>query len=62
MRHAISEQLPEVTLLIPPLKLCGDNAAMIGAARFIEAEKNHFASYNLNAEPGVSFMTISEEG
>ena len=61
MRHAISEQLPEVTLLIPPLKLCGDNAAMIGAA-FIEAEKNHFASYNLNAEPGVSFMTISEEG
>ena len=30
MRHAISEQLPEVTLLIPPLKLCGDNAAMIG--------------------------------
>jgi len=62
MRHAISEQLPEVTLLIPPLKLCGDNAAMIGAAAFIEAEKNHFASYNLNAEPGVSFMTISEEG
>ncbi len=62
MRHAISEQLPAVTLLIPPLKLCGDNAAMIGAAAFIEAEKNHFASYNLNAEPGVSFMTISEEG
>ena len=30
MRHAISEQLPAVTLLIPPLKLCGDNAAMIG--------------------------------
>ena len=61
MRHAISEQLPEVTLLIPPLKLCGDNAAMI-MRPFIEAEKNHFASYNLNAEPGVSFMTISEEG
>ncbi|ALS00893.1 tRNA threonylcarbamoyl adenosine modification protein TsaD [Enterococcus silesiacus] len=54
----VTEKLPGVRFIVPPLRLCGDNAAMIGAAAFVEAEKGHFADYHLNAEPGLSFMTI----
>lgn len=50
-----AEQLPNVQLIIPPLKLCGDNAAMIGAAAYIEQRKGTVADYNLNAVPGLSF-------
>ncbi len=39
-----------VKLFVPPLSLCGDNAAMIGAQGYFEYEKNKkSASYNLNA-------------
>ncbi|WP_086348097.1 tRNA (adenosine(37)-N6)-threonylcarbamoyltransferase complex transferase subunit TsaD [Candidatus Enterococcus clewellii] len=51
----VSEELPEVQLIIPPLKLCGDNAAMIGAAAHIELQKGRTADYYLNAVPGLSF-------
>ncbi|OJG75868.1 glycoprotease/Kae1 family metallohydrolase [Enterococcus quebecensis] len=53
-----SKELPGVTFIVPPLRLCGDNAAMIGAAAFVEAEKNHIADYNLNADPSLTFMTM----
>lgn len=51
----VSESLPDVQLIVPPLKLCGDNAAMIGAAAHIELKKGHVADYYLNAVPGLSF-------
>lgn len=51
----VSEQLPDVQLIIPPLKLCGDNAAMIGAAAYVEMKKGTTADYSLNAVPGLSF-------
>ncbi|MBL1226264.1 tRNA (adenosine(37)-N6)-threonylcarbamoyltransferase complex transferase subunit TsaD [Enterococcus sp. BWR-S5] len=51
----VSEYLPDVQLIVPPLKLCGDNAAMIGAAAHIELKKGHVADYYLNAVPGLSF-------
>ncbi|MBM6615548.1 tRNA (adenosine(37)-N6)-threonylcarbamoyltransferase complex transferase subunit TsaD [Desemzia sp. RIT804] len=53
LTKAMKEELPEVELVIPPLSLCGDNAAMIGAAGFVELEKRQFAEYNLNANPGL---------
>lgn len=55
LEKEVTEQLPGVQLIIPPLKLCGDNAAMIGAAAYIELKKGHFGSYELNAIPGLSF-------
>ena len=58
LSETVSEELPNVKLIVPPLRLCGDNAAMIGAAAFVEAEKGHFADYYLNADPSLSFMTI----
>jgi N6-L-threonylcarbamoyladenine synthase len=60
MAQKMNEVLPEVTLLIPPLKLCGDNAAMIGAAAFVAAQKDHFADYALNADPSLSFAAMSK--
>jgi N6-L-threonylcarbamoyladenine synthase len=36
-------------LFLPPLSLCGDNAAMIGCQAFYEARSGNFAASNLNA-------------
>ena len=36
-------------LYIPPVSLCGDNAAMIGAQAFYEYEAGHIADMSLNA-------------
>ena len=47
-----------MNLIVPPLRLCGDNAAMIGAAAHIELQKHHFAEMNLNANPSLAFQHI----
>jgi len=49
----MAQDLPEVEVLIPPLSLCGDNAAMIGAAAYSEYRKQNFTGYDLNAHPGL---------
>lgn len=46
---------PEVKLLLAPLKLCGDNAAMIGAAGYVNYQHGDRAGWDLNAVPGLSF-------
>ena len=38
-----------VELYLPPLKYCGDNAAMIGAQAFFEYQNGNVADLNLNA-------------
>lgn len=55
LTKVMAEELPEVELVIPPLSLCGDNAAMIGAAAAIQFQKDHFTDYALNAKPGLTF-------
>lgn len=58
LRQALDEamsELPEIDLIIPPLRLCGDNAAMIGAFGHILLEKKQFAPLSLNAVPSLSF-------
>jgi N6-L-threonylcarbamoyladenine synthase len=37
------------TLYVPPLKLCGDNGAMIGAQGYYEYQAGHVADSSLNA-------------
>src|SRR5690606_1090835 len=53
LSDAMAKEAPEVELVIPPLSLCGDNAAMIGAAGFVEFNNQQFAGYDLNAKPGL---------
>ena len=55
LREAMTEALPEVTLLIPPLKLCGDNAAMVASFAFTAMKKGDFADLSLNAKPSLAF-------
>lgn len=47
----------DVRLVLPPLSLCGDNAAMIGAQAYYEALAGNFADQTLNA-----YATKSMEG
>lgn len=42
-----------IDLVVPPLNLCTDNAAMIAAAGYIQYEKGEFADLDLNAIPGL---------
>lgn len=54
LEEAVRKELPGVELLIPPLNLCGDNAAMIGAAAFVQLEKEEYSDFTLNGQPGLS--------
>ncbi|QVY61932.1 tRNA (adenosine(37)-N6)-threonylcarbamoyltransferase complex transferase subunit TsaD [Cytobacillus gottheilii] len=47
------EPLEEIDLVIPPLSLCTDNAAMIAAAGSIYYDKGIRSQLNLNANPGL---------
>jgi len=43
-----------VPLIIPPLSLCTDNAAMIGAAAHLKWKRGEFSSLDLKGEPMLS--------
>ncbi|SDJ31397.1 tRNA (adenosine(37)-N6)-threonylcarbamoyltransferase complex transferase subunit TsaD [Natribacillus halophilus] len=56
LRSSMESEFPaegNVELVIPPLSLCTDNAAMIGAAAQIAWKKGLRAGYDLNGEPGL---------
>lgn len=49
-----------VEFIKAPLKLCGDNAAMIGAAGFVAYKHGERANLDLNANPSLEFEWIDE--
>lgn len=51
----------DVELLKAPLKLCGDNAAMIGAAGYVAFKHGVRANMTLNAEPSLEFEWMVEK-
>lgn len=55
LRKSLEEKFSHTTipLLIPPLKLCTDNAAMIAAAGFVAYEQGKRSGWDLNANPSL---------
>ena len=59
--HDMKEFHPDVPMLQAPLKLCGDNAAMIGAAGYVNYKHGDRAGLDLNAVPGLMFDRIQNK-
>lgn len=59
LRTAMEEKFKDsgIKLQIPPLHLCTDNAAMIGAAAYINWKKGNFSGMDLNGVPGLPLHT-----
>ena len=53
LQEMMQSDYPTVTFSIPPMNLCGDNAAMIGAAAYSKWLEQDFAAMDINAMPGL---------
>ena len=53
LQEMMQSYYPTVTFSIPPMNLCGDNAAMIGAAAYSKWLEQDFAAMDVNAMPGL---------
>lgn len=60
LRERLASDITDTEVVIPPLRLCGDNAGMIALAAAIEYEKHHFAGWDLNAIPSLAFLNYKE--
>ena len=53
LEEMMQNHYPTVTFSIPPMNLCGDNAAMIGAAAYSKWLEQDFSAMDVNAMPGL---------
>jgi len=58
LRERLAAEITDVKVIIPPLRLCGDNAGMIAYASVSEWNKENFANLDLNAKPSLAFDTM----
>ena len=58
LRERLATDMKDIKVILPPLRLCGDNAGMIAAAATIEMDKENFADLSLNARPSLVFGDI----
>lgn len=58
LRERLAAEITDIEVVIPPLRLCGDNAGMIALAAAIEYEHNHVAKLDLNAKPSLVFDNL----
>ncbi len=58
LRERLVEEIIDVDVVIPPLRLCGDNAGMIALAAAVEYAKGNIASLDLNAKPSLVFEGV----
>lgn len=64
LRAALEDKFannPGIELIIPPLSLCTDNAAMIAAAGSILFEKGIHSGLDLNANPGLDISIHNDK-
>lgn len=64
LRESLKEKVSElegIDLIIPPLKLCTDNAAMIAACGTIFYENGIRADLGLNAKPGLDLTSFNKK-
>ncbi|MGO3298357.1 MAG: tRNA (adenosine(37)-N6)-threonylcarbamoyltransferase complex transferase subunit TsaD [Pseudolactococcus laudensis] len=59
LRERLAAEITAVDVVIPPLRLCGDNAGMIAYASVCEYNQGHLAGLGLNARPSLTFESIS---
>lgn len=60
LRNALENSIKQTELVKAPLKLCGDNAAMIGAAAYVLNKKHKYAGTELNADPSLEFDWLED--
>lgn len=58
LRDRLAVEVTDVEVVIPPLRLCGDNAGMIALAASVEFERGAFANLDLNAKPSLVFEAM----
>lgn len=58
LRERLAQDMTDVEVVIPPLRLCGDNAGMIALAAAVELKQGHLASLDLNAKPSLVFPSL----
>lgn len=60
LRKKLEEEFAHTNVekVIPPLSLCTDNAAMIGAAASILLQKGKFSQYDLNGNPSLDLEQV----
>lgn len=58
LRERLLEEIKGTKIIIPPLRLCGDNAGMIALAAAIELEQGHLAGLEINARPSWVFEEL----
>jgi N6-L-threonylcarbamoyladenine synthase len=58
LRERLATEITDIDVVIPPLRLCGDNAGMIAYASVCEFQRQHFAGLDLNARPSLTFEQI----
>lgn len=58
LRERLLEEIKGTKIIIPPLRLCGDNAGMIALAAAIELEQEHLADLEMNARPSWAFEEL----
>ncbi|MFC3931309.1 tRNA (adenosine(37)-N6)-threonylcarbamoyltransferase complex transferase subunit TsaD [Streptococcus dentapri] len=59
LRERLVTEIQDINVVIPPLRLCGDNAGMIALAAAIEYDKRNFADLSLNAKPSLAFDSLN---
>lgn len=55
LRERLAAEITDVEVIIPPLRLCGDNAGMIALAAVSEYNKENIAGWDLNTKPSLAF-------